>query len=152
MVGCQQWIDIIKKHSNFVGFPIFLNQQLIKTVGAIWLQEKSSITPEQHTAFYRHISGSYDEPTYRLHFSSDAPIALKALVCDPLMTWWWWWWWWHSAIATTTNHTNQWTNSNDVYVWYPYACMICCYIIVLFPRASQWKVWYASLRTWRELI
>ena len=50
---------------------------------AIWLADKSSVTPEQHTEFYRYIAGAYDSPYYTLHFSSDAPISIHALFYMP---------------------------------------------------------------------
>lgn len=74
---------IIKKYSNFVGFPIYLNDQRINTVGAVWLQSKDSVTEEQHQDFYRYIANAYDTPTYRLHFETDAPIAINALFYFP---------------------------------------------------------------------
>ena len=50
---------------------------------AIWLADKSSVTSEQHTEFYRYIAGAYDSPYYTLHFSSDAPISIHALFYMP---------------------------------------------------------------------
>ena len=75
--------SIIKKYSNFVGFPIYLNGEKVNTVGAIWSQPPSSITEQQHTDFYKYYASAYDTPTYRLHFSIDAPLALQALFYFP---------------------------------------------------------------------
>jgi len=74
---------IIRKYSNFVGFPIYLNQSQLLSVGALWLKDKSQVSEEQYSEFYRYLSGGYDEPTFRLHFSSDVPIAIKTLLYLP---------------------------------------------------------------------
>eukprot|EP00949_MAST-11_sp_MAST-11-sp1_P004387 g4387.t1 len=69
----------LRKYSNFVPFPIKLNGDVINTVQAIWAQSKSEITDDAYTEFYRYVASAYDEPMYRLHFQTDAPINLQAL-------------------------------------------------------------------------
>ena len=41
--------------------------------------DKSSLTEEQYTEFYRYIANAWDEPQYQLHFKVDVPLDLKAL-------------------------------------------------------------------------
>lgn len=74
---------IVKKHSSFIGFPIYLNGEKIQKTGALWLQEKSTVTESQYKEFYQHIAHAYDAPSYRLHFSVDAPISVHALLYFP---------------------------------------------------------------------
>jgi len=74
---------VVQKYSSFVGFPIELNGSKLNTVGAIWLDSKDSVTPEQHTAFYRYMAQAYDTPVYTLHFHVDAPLALHGLFYFP---------------------------------------------------------------------
>jgi len=87
--SCNEYADpekiksIIKKYSNFVSFPVKLNGELVNTVSAIWTMEKSAVTEEQYKEFYRFIANAYDEPKYRLHFRTDAPIDLKCLFYVP---------------------------------------------------------------------
>jgi HSP90 family molecular chaperone len=75
--------DIIKKYSNFVPFPIKVNGETVNTVSAIWVQDKSSVTEEQYTEFYKFISNAFDKPSFTLHFRTDAPINLNALLFVP---------------------------------------------------------------------
>ena len=70
---------IIKKYSNFVNFPIILNGKTVNTVQALWAMDKSQITEQQYTDFYHYVGQGFDDPLYRLHFTADAPIELKAL-------------------------------------------------------------------------
>lgn len=70
---------ILSKYSNFVPFPISLNGDQVNTIQAIWAMDKSSLTEEQYTEFYRYIANAWDEPQYQLHFKVDVPLDLKAL-------------------------------------------------------------------------
>ena len=74
---------LIERYSNFVGFPIILNGKRINEVEALWLKNKSEISEEEYKAFYQFACKSFDEPTYRLHFSADAPITINALLFAP---------------------------------------------------------------------
>ncbi len=74
---------LIETYSNFVGFPILLNGKRINEVEALWLKNKADITDEQYKSFYQFACKAWDDPTYRLHFSADAPIAINALVFAP---------------------------------------------------------------------
>jgi TNF receptor-associated protein 1 len=47
--------DIIKRYSNFVNFPIYLNDERINTVQALWNRSPSDIQEEAYTNFYQFI-------------------------------------------------------------------------------------------------
>jgi TNF receptor-associated protein 1 len=74
---------IIRKFSNFVSFPINVNDEKVNTIQAIWGKNKSEITEEEYTEFYKFIANAYDEPQYRIHFSVDAPLAINSLLFVP---------------------------------------------------------------------
>ncbi len=74
---------ILERYSAFVSFPINLNGQHINTVQALWLRSKSEIKEEEYNEFYKFQSHAYDEPSLRLHFSADAPLAINALLFVP---------------------------------------------------------------------
>ncbi|MDQ8203824.1 molecular chaperone HtpG [Pelagicoccus sp. SDUM812003] len=75
--------EIIKRYSSFVQFPINLNGEKVNTIDAIWLRSKSEIKDEEYTEFYKFQANAFDEPHYRLHFSADAPLDIKALLFTP---------------------------------------------------------------------
>jgi TNF receptor-associated protein 1 len=62
-----------------------LNDEKVNTVSALWAQDKKNITEEQYQEFYRFIANAYDSPKYTLHYTTDAPIELKALFFVPGM-------------------------------------------------------------------
>ncbi|XP_011501467.1 PREDICTED: heat shock protein 75 kDa, mitochondrial [Ceratosolen solmsi marchali] len=86
---CREFSDdanvngIIQKYSNFVGSPIFLNGKRANTIEAIWMLDPKDVTPEQHLQFYRFIGNCYDEQRFTLHYTTDAPVSIRALLYFP---------------------------------------------------------------------
>ena len=75
--------SILEKYSNFVSFPIKLNEEHINKVEALWLKNKKEVTEEQYSEFYKFTAHAFDEPRYTMHFSADAPLAINALLFTP---------------------------------------------------------------------
>ena len=74
---------IIKRYSNFVQFKIELNGKTLNTVHAIWSRNKSEITEEEYNEFYHYISHNQENPLCKIHFTTDAPLAIQALLFVP---------------------------------------------------------------------
>ena len=75
--------ELLRRYSNFVGFPINFNGEHINTVQAIWSKSKSDVKPEEYDEFYQFISHTDEKPLSYMHFSADAPIMLNALLFIP---------------------------------------------------------------------
>jgi len=75
--------SIIKRYSSFVSFPIKVAGEAVNTVQALWARSKSEIKDEEYHEFYKFIGNAVDEPLLHLHFSADAPLAIKALLFTP---------------------------------------------------------------------
>ncbi|CAF0729111.1 unnamed protein product [Didymodactylos carnosus] len=75
--------QIIKKYSNFVSAPIYLNDVRINVMKALWLEDAKAIKEDEHTEFYRFISGLHDKPRYTLQYKIDVPINVRALLYIP---------------------------------------------------------------------
>ena len=75
--------ELLRRYSNFVGFPLNFNGEHINTVQAIWSKSKSDVKPEEYDEFYQFISHTDEKPLSYMHFSADAPIALNALLFIP---------------------------------------------------------------------
>jgi molecular chaperone HtpG len=82
--------SVIKKHSNFISFPIFLENEKINTVAAIWREPKSSIKKEQYTEFYKFLTYDNEEPFETIHSSVDAPIQYNSLLFIPKKSYEYW--------------------------------------------------------------
>lgn len=75
--------SVIKKHSNFITFPIYLESEKINTISAIWREPKSNVKKEQYDEFYKYLSYDSEEPLETLHISIDAPIQFNSLLFIP---------------------------------------------------------------------
>ena len=82
---CSKWKleSIIKKYSNYLPFPVKVNDQTINQVKAIWTQSKSDVEEDQYKEFFKQISHTAQEPLHYMHFSIDAPIQYHALLYFP---------------------------------------------------------------------
>jgi len=75
--------NIIKKHSNFVAFPIKVDGEKVNTVRALWREPKFKIKKEEYEEFYKFLTHDYQEPLDTLHVSIDAPVQFNALIFFP---------------------------------------------------------------------
>ncbi|KAJ3640878.1 hypothetical protein Zmor_027412 [Zophobas morio] len=75
--------SVINKYSNFIGSPIYLNGKKANIVKPVWLSDPKTVTLQQHNEFYRFVSGSYDVPRYILHYNTDVPLSIHALLYFP---------------------------------------------------------------------
>ncbi len=75
--------EIVKKHSNFVTFPIKMGGEKINTVRALWREPKFKIKKEEYDEFYKFLTHDFQEPLDTLHVAIDAPVQFNALVFFP---------------------------------------------------------------------
>ncbi|KAI7817266.1 heat shock protein 90 [Gamsiella multidivaricata] len=75
--------SIIKKYSNFVDYPVHLNNKKINAVQPLWTKDKSEISDQEHTEFYRYIAGAWDNPQFKLVYKTDSPLAISSLLYIP---------------------------------------------------------------------
>ena len=74
---------ILEKYSAYVDFPIELNGEKIGTHRAIWLKSKSELKKEDYDEFFKFQTHTTEEPIGYLHFKTDAPVELNALIYIP---------------------------------------------------------------------
>lgn len=75
--------QIIKKHSNFINFPIKIEDEQVNKVSALWREPKSSVKKEQYTEFYKFMTYDNEDPLEVIHLSVDAPIQFHSLMFIP---------------------------------------------------------------------
>ncbi|XP_034195563.2 TNF receptor associated protein 1 [Osmia lignaria lignaria] len=86
---CREFSDedtvnrLITKYSNFIGCPIYLNGRRVNTIQPLWMLDPKDITPLQHEEFYRFIGNCFDKPRFVLHYTTDAPLNIRALLYFP---------------------------------------------------------------------
>ncbi len=82
--------QIIKRHSDFVAFPIYVgepedgeprtpaNQQT-----ALWRQSPRGVEDDAYRSFYRQVTLDFQDPLAWMHLSSEAPLDLHAILYVP---------------------------------------------------------------------
>ncbi|KAM9456775.1 heat shock protein 75 kDa, mitochondrial [Clarias gariepinus] len=75
--------EVVKKYSNFVSFPIYLNGRRLNTLQALWMMDPREISEWQHEEFYRYMAKAYDKPRYTLHYRADAPLNIRSIFYVP---------------------------------------------------------------------
>ncbi len=74
---------IIKKHSNFISFPIYVNDEKVNTIPALWKESKFNITQDQYTEFYKFLTYDSQPPLETIHISVDAPVQFNSILFIP---------------------------------------------------------------------
>ena len=74
---------VIRKHSNFLPFPIYLEGEQVNTTPALWRESKFSIEREQYNEFYTYLAMDDKPPLDVIHLSIDAPVQFNALIFIP---------------------------------------------------------------------
>ena len=93
--------QIIKSHSDFVAFPIYIQEtvqdndaeaetaqsrqewQQVNQQTALWRQPSRDIEAEQYKNFYQQLTFDFQEPLRSIHFTADVPIQFYALLYVP---------------------------------------------------------------------
>ncbi len=75
--------SIVKKYSNFVEFPVYIDNERINVQQALWQKRTSEITNEEANEFYQFTTGDYKEPLGWLHVAAEGVVECKALIYIP---------------------------------------------------------------------
>jgi TNF receptor-associated protein 1 len=60
-----------------------LNGAVCNSLGAIWYREKREVTIDEYERFFENLAGTKIPYKYMLHYSTDVPLAIKALLYVP---------------------------------------------------------------------
>lgn len=83
----QSWTlkDIIRRHSDYIAFPIYVgdDEEATNKQQAIWRQDPKEVTDEQYNDFYKMMTFDFEEPALRIHQRADSPLQYYALLYLP---------------------------------------------------------------------
>jgi molecular chaperone HtpG len=88
--------EIIKKYSDFVSYPIYLEdagekkkegeetkEEPVNSMKAIWIRPEPDVTAEEYNEFYRHVSHDWEEPLERIAYKAEGTNEFYALLYIP---------------------------------------------------------------------
>ena len=75
--------QVIKKYSNFVDFPIYVDGEEGNTVDALWHKSKSDITDDQINEFYKFVSNDWEAPLGHLQVNVEGRVSFKSMLFVP---------------------------------------------------------------------
>lgn len=74
---------IVRKHSNFVPWPVIVGGEKANSGKALWVEPPSQVTDEEANAFYKTVATDWRDPAWRIHFGVDTPVQMNALLFVP---------------------------------------------------------------------
>lgn len=77
--------QVLKRHSDFIQYPIYLNDEAepINRQTALWRQSPREVTEEAYNEFYKQLTLDFTDPLIYGHLSVDAPAQLYAVLYVP---------------------------------------------------------------------
>lgn len=75
--------QIVRRYSNFVDFPIYLGEDQVNTVKALWHRPKDELKDEELADFYKFVSGDFEAPLGHLHLHVEGRVSFRALLFVP---------------------------------------------------------------------
>lgn len=75
--------QIVKKHSDFLDFPIYMGDEQVNQRTALWRQPPHQVEGEAYTKFYHELVFEPGDPLLHVHLSTDAPLDLHAILFVP---------------------------------------------------------------------
>jgi HSP90 family molecular chaperone len=75
--------EIVKRHSDFISYPIYLDGEQINQQRPLWRRPPADVSAEEYTGFYQQMTRDFQEPLARVHLHTDAPVHVRALLYVP---------------------------------------------------------------------
>jgi molecular chaperone HtpG len=75
--------QVIKKHSNYVAFPIYVGEEQANQQTAIWRKSPREVKAEEYDDFYQQTTMDFNKPLLHMHLSTEAPVDIHAILFVP---------------------------------------------------------------------
>ena len=75
--------QIVKKHSDFVSFPVYVKDKIANQQTALWRKSPGEVTGDEYDEFYRQLTLDFEKPLLHLHIVTDAPVDIRSVLFVP---------------------------------------------------------------------
>lgn len=75
--------QIVKKHSDFVRYPVYVDGEQANQQESLWRKRPSEVNADDYKKFYQQMTMDFEEPIATIHFAADAPVNVRALLFIP---------------------------------------------------------------------
>src|SRR4030042_2609481 len=74
--------EVIKKHSDFIPFPIYIGEkkEQVNRQTALWRQAPRKVEEKDYKEFYHQLTLDFSPPLTHIHLSVDAPVQMYAIL------------------------------------------------------------------------
>jgi len=74
---------IVKRHSDFVNYPIRFDDEVLNSMKPLWTRPASEVTETEYAEFYKHISHDFSDPIYHFAARAEGLLEYQALIFFP---------------------------------------------------------------------
>ena len=87
---------VVKQFSDFIEHPIVMDverkgeedatnlvEDTLNSRKALWLRSRTDVSAEEHNAFYRQVSGDFEDPAKVIHYAAEGALDFKVLLYLP---------------------------------------------------------------------
>ncbi|HET91192.1 MAG TPA: molecular chaperone HtpG [Chloroflexi bacterium] len=75
--------QVIKKHSDYVSFPIYMEDEVVNQQVALWRQQPQMVEEQEYQDFYRQLTLDLQTPLLHIHLVADAPVNVRSILYVP---------------------------------------------------------------------
>ena len=75
--------DIVKRYSDFVGYPIRLKADTLNSMKAIWARPKEEVSEQEYRDFYKHLTHDWNDPLEHVLVRVEGTVEARALLYIP---------------------------------------------------------------------
>ena len=75
--------DIVKRYSDFVGYPIRLKGDTLNSMKAIWARSKEEVSEQEYRDFYKHLTHDWNDPLEYVLVRMEGAVEARALLYIP---------------------------------------------------------------------
>ncbi len=74
---------VVKQHSDFIAYPILLDDKVLNSKKPIWMRAQSEVTAEEYNEFYRHVAHDWTDPLKVIPLKAEGRLEYRALLFVP---------------------------------------------------------------------